>query len=876
MYFTKSAIPACVSVVSFLTLYVYAAPASGFSHFVTQTDDPVTATVSTPVAYPETTPPLAKHIVVPGEWSTGAARQHYPNAANFPITLQIPAINTTECEVSGDGLTTIYCACHLAAETGFVDGCIAMLNITSSDLNAPPLPSIMVVQWLLSNDQVLTTHQVAGYQGHGAPLSSEELARRLGGFSVQVENSDSYSASPTFGQQLLQTLGNNHMTIHELIKAFPTCVETPAQCSLVPEKVTARSIDADIGSKVGSRAIGHSPTSDNNVISIPAGWITDNAKKHYNKDQMDMALTLTWTAGAGLTCNFTGSGIGTKWCYCSLDANHQPKDCNGIALITSTDPTAPVLPQNMWVWWTANDPSAGINKGICGWWDEPPPAEISDRKDLKDSCKGFTLFANGFQQRDVASWPRDYVTQLMDPKHSLSWDKADFMNMIQNHINECAMDLKKCPAPITPQAPVNTRLITQPGNGKRHLSRGISTRSPKGNILTLQAGWITDSMKTHYQTDKMPLTLMLAYDSGLNCSFGGTGINTDWCHCSADENHLIKDCAGVANIASNDPGAPALPKNMYIRWLPAGDHPTITQGICGHSEVGLTYLKSCEGFRFVFRDGHEERNIGGYPPESISTGINPAFALALDPSQGATLAQDELAECSQDKNKCPTPVSLLPIQAPSGGLKVKRDDSSNTLTLQAGWITDNAKNHYNTAKINLNLVVSYNNGLSCQLQADGMTTRYCFCKTDPATQLLDDCAAIGYLTSPDPSAPSLPPSFYVRWRSRLNPGVIGGMCGYSASKGDKHQCDGFAFINSDNSPVTNVISQSDHSMTHWTYPRYALAWDPNKSMSDTLNGFPGIIDCTANNDEHHKCPTQVPTLPIQSSSTSWKYEDNPY
>ena len=875
MYFAKSSVPSCVYVIPFLTSYVYAAPASGFSQLVTQTDDPVTAAFSIPVASRKTIAPLARSIVVAGEWSTDAAREHYANSAKFPITLEIPATDKMDCEVSGDGLTTTYCKCHLSAKTGLADDCIAMLKITSSDLNAPPLPSTMVVQWMFSNDQVVKTYQAAGYQGNGAPISPDDLAHRLAGFSVHVENSESWSPSPAFDPQLLQRIENNHLTLDQLLQTFPICIVRPRRCN-VPDKVEARSIDADIGRKVVSRAIGKSPTSDNNVLSIPAGWITDNAKKHYNKDQMDMVLTLTWTAGTGLTCNFIGAGIGTKWCFCSLDANHQPKDCNGIALITSTDPVAPVLPQNMWIWWTANGPSTGINKGICGWWDNPPPAEISDRKDLKDSCKGFTLFANGFQQRDVAAWPRDYVTQLIDPKYSLSWDKADFMDMIQDHMNDCAMDPKKCPAPITPQAPVNTRLIAQPGNIKRHLPRDISTRSSTGNILTLQAGWITDSLKTHYHTDQMPLTLMLAYDSGLNCSFGGTGINTDWCHCSTDENHLIKDCAGVANIASDDPGAPALPKNMYIRWLPAGDHPTITQGICGRSEVGVTYLKSCEGFKFVFQDGHEERNIGGFPPESISKGINPAYALALGPSQDATLAQDELIECSQDKSKCPTPVSLLPIQAPSGGLKVKRDDSSNTLTLQAGWITDNAKKHYNTAKINLNLVVSYSDGLSCQLQADGMTTRYCYCKTDPVTQLLDDCAAIGYLTSTDPSAPSLPPSFYVRWRPRLNPGIIGGMCGYSASRGDKHQCDGFAFVNPDNSPVTNVVSQSDHSMTHWTYPRYALAWDPTKSMSDTLNGFPGIIDCTASNDEHHKCPTQVPTLPIQSSSTSWKYEDNPY
>lgn len=108
---------------------------------------------------------------------------------------------------------------------------------------------------------------------------------------------------------------------------------------------------------------------------------------------------------------------------------------------------------------------------------------------------------------------------------------------------------------------------TSGGNAQLKVARAAHRVS---DVLSLQAGWITDAAALHYNTGSIPMTLSVKWNagSGLQRNITGNGMSTLWCECTTDASRQVSHCAAIANVASTDPSASVLPSALYVHWHP--------------------------------------------------------------------------------------------------------------------------------------------------------------------------------------------------------------------------------------------------------------------------------------------------------------------
>ena len=654
----------------------------------------------------------------------------------------------------------------------------------------------------------------------------------------------------------------------------------------------------------------------NPAINRTAEWNTTSTVQHY---QRKLAVSLIIPNDHAEGCSMVGDGLIPRWCKCSLhESTGIANTCIGAVDVRSSDPSAPALPSSLIVQWIPTQIENGMTPGpvhaVCGYTGSSFPSGANGGRlsipvvdhsnpSTADSgqgqqCGGFFIQSLGesrpYKTAGVDALPQSWIDLIDDTKSE--GDISATLGMCMGG----RTDMSSCSL----QPIINPRYIEK---------RDATTVKPD---ISLEAGWITDAAKNHYNTNHLPMSLVVAFNSGLTCKIVASGFTTRWCHCAIDTNGLVNDCIALADVKSADPGAPALPTNMVVRWMPRGEKAGITQGLCGFKEDVLdAKLPSCDGFKFLNKGDAEQRNVAVWPAAYVTNGVDPAVALSLSSTEDVLKNRQKMSDCldDQSRTKCPTPVHILPLEDPPFVKQdnkhkrylVARDGSAstttqkgNTLEYQAGWMTNAAKDYYKKDQFPLTLTVWYDasGATLCKAQdpssPDTLTTKYCFCKLDPSTQLLDICAAMIEVTSQDQSkqAPKLPFNMFVRWTplSTPTPKIITGICGTDLNggsiepdpKGDK-RCQGFALFNfgptnPDDSLMKNVAAWRYDYIYAYIMPQYALSWSADQSAEEIRDLANMCSTGPRKEEDKRKCPAQVPTLPVQKVTGSWKTQDNPW
>ena len=272
---------------------------------------------------------------------------------------------------------------------------------------------------------------------------------------------------------------------------------------------------------------------NNKTLTLNAGWYTDAIKSHYNVQQLDLSLSVTYNSGSCISCSISGNGLNTRWCYCtttdpsssssSSSSSSAPpyliSSCAAVADISSTDASAPVLPNNMYVRWRPVGSNPAIASALCGWRDQ------LGNWDPKGQCKGFGMINPGrWIMSNVANWIENYVSS-MRPDIALALPVDEPMEEQRVKIDGCWKTGWKgdsCPTAVSkmpiqpPWSPNGKRdqlggSTTSGGNAQLKVARAAHRGS---DVLSLQAGWITDAAALHYNTGSIPMTLSFKWNAG--------------------------------------------------------------------------------------------------------------------------------------------------------------------------------------------------------------------------------------------------------------------------------------------------------------------------------------------------------------------------
>ena len=160
---------------------------------------------------------------------------------------------------------------------------------------------------------------------------------------------------------------------------------------------------------------------------------------------------------------------------------------------------------------------------------------------------------------NVANWIENYVSG-MRPDIALALPVDEPMEEQRVKIDGCWKTGWKgdsCPTAVSkmpiqpPWSPNGKRdqldgSTTSGGNAQLKVARAAHRVS---DVLSLQAGWITDAAALHYNTGSIPMTLSFKWNagSGLQCNITGNGMSTLWCECTTDTSRQISHCAAIAN-----------------------------------------------------------------------------------------------------------------------------------------------------------------------------------------------------------------------------------------------------------------------------------------------------------------------------------------